>query len=103
MGGHSTSDDPRRYRAAAEWDSWREQDPIQRMEKLLDREGWADAGFYDEVDAECEFLAARTRSACLDMKSGEFAPYFDRVLSEKTSLLAEQQADYREFADSFLD
>jgi hypothetical protein len=37
------------------------------------------------------------------MKSGEFAPYFDRVLSEKTSLLAEQQADYREFADSFLD
>ncbi|MDZ7931764.1 MAG: thiamine pyrophosphate-dependent enzyme [Rhodococcus sp. (in: high G+C Gram-positive bacteria)] len=103
MGGHSTSDDPTRYRAAAELDSWREQDPIRRMEKLLDREGWAEADFYGEIDAACDLLATQTRSACLDLRAGDFASYFDRVLSETTTLLAEQQAGYREFADSLLD
>jgi pyruvate dehydrogenase E1 component subunit alpha len=37
MGPHSTSDDPTRYRAAAEVDEWRKRDPVERFRLYLSK------------------------------------------------------------------
>jgi 2-oxoisovalerate dehydrogenase E1 component alpha subunit len=44
MGGHSTSDDPHRYRADDELAPWAERDPIERLRRFLAKRGaWDDA------------------------------------------------------------
>ncbi len=43
MGGHSTSDDPRRYVPAEQVELWRKRDPIARFEKFLEASGLLDA------------------------------------------------------------
>lgn len=44
MSDHTTADDARRYRDAAELESWRGKDPLLRMRRFLQRRGlWSDA------------------------------------------------------------
>ncbi|MBI2920492.1 MAG: pyruvate dehydrogenase (acetyl-transferring) E1 component subunit alpha [Planctomycetes bacterium] len=44
MGPHSSSDDPKRYRLAAEEEEWRRKDPIDRFRKYLQVQGlWSEA------------------------------------------------------------
>jgi 2-oxoisovalerate dehydrogenase E1 component alpha subunit len=44
MGGHTTSDDPDRYRGQAALVPWRRRDPIERLKRhLVDRDLWSDA------------------------------------------------------------
>ncbi len=56
MGPHTTSDDPSKYRSAAEEEEWRKKDPIDRLEKYLTRKGiWNEqkqSQFEEEFDAE---------------------------------------------------
>ena len=44
MLGHTTSDDPSRYREAAEVEPWKDRDPLDRMRRFLEERGiWNDA------------------------------------------------------------
>ena len=43
MGAHTTSDDPTRYRLAAELETWKLKDPIERVKAYLSRSGAGDA------------------------------------------------------------
>jgi pyruvate dehydrogenase E1 component alpha subunit/2-oxoisovalerate dehydrogenase E1 component alpha subunit len=56
MGGHSSSDDPTRYREAAQVQYWEERDPLRRFEAFLRGRGLltdADlAGWTDAINAE---------------------------------------------------
>jgi len=56
MGGHSTSDDPKRYVPSELLETWRQRDPIARFEKFLEASGlWTPekkAALQKEVDAE---------------------------------------------------
>jgi 2-oxoisovalerate dehydrogenase E1 component alpha subunit len=55
MGGHSTADDPRRYREEKEVAEWSERDPIVRFRRYLESRGlWS-----DDDDAQAETHAAR--------------------------------------------
>ncbi|MEV7731707.1 thiamine pyrophosphate-dependent dehydrogenase E1 component subunit alpha [Streptomyces sp. NPDC088921] len=103
MAGHSTSDDPGRYRTDSELDSWRARDPIARLELLLEKQGWTDDAFQAEIDEECRTLAVTTRAVCRELPLGDFLTLFDTVLAEPTPLLAEQQQKYGEFVGSFED
>ena len=69
LGPHTTSDDPSRYRDAAEVEAWRLKDPLDRVRKYLTAEGAWDEEWetrvtteaHDEIDravAEAEALAA---------------------------------------------
>lgn len=55
MGGHSTSDDPTRYRDKSVLDPWTERDPLTRIKRYLDKQGlFTDAEeqrFRSEVEA----------------------------------------------------
>ncbi|MGF1660890.1 MAG: thiamine pyrophosphate-dependent dehydrogenase E1 component subunit alpha [Kineosporiaceae bacterium] len=94
MGGHSTSDDPTRYRTAGELDEWRARDPLARLETFMTRQGWLDDDVRGEVDAECTALAAETRRACLALEPGAFGDLFSLVLAEPTPLLHAQRRDH---------
>lgn len=52
--GHSSSDDPSRYRDAAEVEAWQRRDPIDRFERYLTERGWLDAGGRAELQATLE-------------------------------------------------
>ena len=61
MGAHTTTDDPTRYRLAAELEAWKLRDPIERVKAYLLRSGAADTAFVEQVDAEADQLGAWLR------------------------------------------
>ncbi|MAE77835.1 MAG: 3-methyl-2-oxobutanoate dehydrogenase [Planctomycetes bacterium] len=65
--GHSSSDDPTRYRDDAEVKAWLARDPIARYRKFLDVEGlWddeRDTEFVDEVDGEISRVVREAEAA----------------------------------------
>ena len=64
MGGHSTSDDPKRYVPAEQVELWRKRDPIPRFEKFLEASGLLDAARAEALRKEAaEEVAAAAREA----------------------------------------
>ena len=51
MLGHSSSDDPTKYRDAAEVALWEQRDPIRRFQRFLERRGVLAPGEKDELEA----------------------------------------------------
>ena len=103
MAGHSTSDDPGRYRTPSELDSWKARDPIARLEALMVDRGWLDAEFRDELGSESAALAAETRRVCRELPLGDVTDRFGTVLAEETPLLAEERRQYEALVASYLD
>jgi 2-oxoisovalerate dehydrogenase E1 component alpha subunit len=103
MGAHTTSDDPTKYRLADELEHWRLKDPIARVKAYLTRSGGADESFFSDVDAEATQLASTLRAQCLALPEPRMVDAFDWVYAEQTPYLAEQQARYAEYVESFAD
>ncbi len=103
MDAHTTSDDPTRYRMAAEEEHWKLLDPIERVRVHLAREGLADQAFFDDVSAEADELATRFRTFCVAM--GKPAPerMFAHVYSEPHAALQAQQAEHADYLAGFAD
>ncbi len=100
-GPHTSSDDPTRYRDQAEADAWIARDPLTRVEKLLDRQGWWDPGLRESLDAECDRLGVELRSAVKAFGPVELGDLFDTVLGTRSDLLNAQKADYADFVAGF--
>jgi pyruvate dehydrogenase E1 component alpha subunit len=92
MGPHTTSDDPTRYRDRTELDSWRDRDPIERMRRLLVREGWLSDEQASAVDRAADEVAARLRAGCLETPDPSPSSIFDHVYAEPHPLMDEQRA-----------
>lgn len=103
MGGHSTSDDPARYRSGSEVDSWRPLDPLLRLRRLTDARGWTDASFHRALEEELDDLAAETRRACLSLTAQPVEEIFDLVLADGSASLVREREEYLAYARSFLD
>jgi pyruvate dehydrogenase E1 component alpha subunit len=60
MGGHSTSDDPNRYRENQAVEAWAARDPIERVRRYLEKRGaWSDAEEKNlKADIDARFRAA---------------------------------------------
>jgi TPP-dependent pyruvate/acetoin dehydrogenase alpha subunit len=56
MGGHSTSDDPKKYVPAAEVEAWKKRDPIPRFEKYLEANGMWTPAKGEAMRKECADL-----------------------------------------------
>ncbi|MEU7874173.1 thiamine pyrophosphate-dependent dehydrogenase E1 component subunit alpha [Dactylosporangium sp. NPDC049140] len=91
MAGHSTSDDPRRYRSDAEVEAWRQRDPIARLERLVRERGWADDDWFAALAAESGTVAAETRAACLALPDPVLGDMFAHVLQEESELVRRQR------------
>jgi len=101
IGGHSTSDDPSRYRSASELDEWIAKDPLDRIDKLLRAQGWADQAFFDDLVHEADDLAAETRRVCLALTAPNLVDIYDHVLVEKTAQLQQEQEHFAAYIGSF--
>jgi pyruvate dehydrogenase E1 component alpha subunit/2-oxoisovalerate dehydrogenase E1 component alpha subunit len=93
MGAHSSSDDPTRYRAQSEVDSWAQRDPIMRLRRHLMLRGLLN----DTQDAALEEgLMAEISAAIQEVE--QLAPppresLFDDVYAELPWHLVEQRAE----------
>jgi 2-oxoisovalerate dehydrogenase E1 component subunit alpha len=101
MGAHTSSDDPTRYRIASEVEAWQAKDPITRVRAFLDKQGLADAAFFDEVDAQARAQALHLRERVLDMPDPDPLTLFDNVYAEDSAELAEQREQYAAYLASF--
>ncbi|WP_424213240.1 pyruvate dehydrogenase (acetyl-transferring) E1 component subunit alpha [Streptomyces sp. BI20] len=102
MGAHTTSDDPTRYRDAAEVERWEARDPILRLRRLLTREGHADAAFLAAVDAEAETIGRRVREGVRTMPDPDHDLLFRHVYAGEHALVAEERAEFARYQDSFV-
>ncbi|NHN56694.1 pyruvate dehydrogenase (acetyl-transferring) E1 component subunit alpha [Calidifontibacter sp. DB0510] len=101
MGAHTTSDDPTKYRPAAELDIWKEKDPIKRMRGFMETKGHADASFFEQIDAEADELAARIRKACQEMPDPDLRTMFDHTYAEEHPVIEAEKAEFSAYLDSF--
>jgi 2-oxoisovalerate dehydrogenase E1 component alpha subunit len=101
MGAHTTSDDPTRYRIAAEVEEWKLKDPIARVKALLSRNGIADAAFFEQVDQDADELAAHVRSECLAMPDPDPDDMFAFAYREPHPLVEQERAWFAEYHASF--
>jgi pyruvate dehydrogenase E1 component alpha subunit len=103
MGAHTTSDDPTRYRLAAELETWKLKDPIERVKAYLSRSGAGDAEFFASVDAASDELAAHVRAGCLALADPDPVTLFDHVYAGGSSLLDEEREQLSSYLASFAD
>ena len=101
MGAHTTTDDPTRYRLAAELEAWKLKDPVERVKAFLVRTGAADSAFFEAIDAEAAQVGKRVRTACLEMPDPEPLAIFGNAYSEPNALLAAEREQFAAYLDSF--
>jgi pyruvate dehydrogenase E1 component alpha subunit len=90
MGGHSTSDDPKRYVPAEVLDEWRDRDPIPRFEKFLEASGlWTKEKGAEIRKALTEEIAEAAREAERAPSPG-LETMFSDVYAELPAHLREQ-------------
>jgi pyruvate dehydrogenase E1 component alpha subunit len=93
MGAHSTSDDPTRYRSAAEVEAWGRKDPLDRLRRYLDRLGLvtegSDAALQERLSSEIADAIADVENLPLP----ESASLFDDVYADPPWHLKEELAE----------
>jgi len=97
MGPHTTADDPTRYRFDAETEQWKRRDPIDRLRRLLEREGSWVGEFEARVAARADEVAHRLRTATIDMPDPDPAGLFDHVYATPHRLLTERRRAHAEY------
>ncbi|MDJ0463798.1 pyruvate dehydrogenase (acetyl-transferring) E1 component subunit alpha [Streptomyces sp. H27-C3] len=103
MGAHTTSDDPTRYRRAAEVDEWRAKDPIDRIRTHLISENHATQEFFDGVEREATELTHRIRREVRTMPNPDRMEVFSHVYAGGHPLVDEERAQFAAYQQSFAD
>ena len=103
MGAHTTTDDPSRYRLAADLEHWKLKDPIERVKAYLTRSGGADHDFVESVESEAEELAEHLRTYCRELPDPAPTSIFDNVYVEPTPTLLQQRDELSAYLESFAD
>ncbi|KQR25390.1 pyruvate dehydrogenase (acetyl-transferring) E1 component subunit alpha [Microbacterium sp. Leaf151] len=101
MGPHTTSDDPTRYRDAAEVEAWSRRDPIARLEAYLCAQGVLDDSGLAEVARAADALAIEVRAACIGATTRAPETLFDHVYAEPHGPLERQKAEYVAYLAGF--
>ncbi len=103
MGAHTTSDDPSRYRLAADLEAWKLKDPVERLKAYLYKQQLVDQEFFADLDAASDALAAGLRAGCLDLPDPPPLSVFDNVTAAANPLLEAQRERFAAYLDSFVD
>jgi pyruvate dehydrogenase E1 component alpha subunit len=101
MGAHTTSDDPTRYRIAAEVEAWQAKDPIKRLRAYLERQEIADDAFFGLVEDEAAREAVHLRERVLAMPDPQPMEMFDHVYPGGSPEVDQQRAEFGRYLDSF--
>ncbi|WP_431838335.1 pyruvate dehydrogenase (acetyl-transferring) E1 component subunit alpha [Cellulomonas sp. Y8] len=101
MGAHTTSDDPSRYRSAAEEDYWRQRDPIDRLEKHLAATGELSDVFRADLAAEADALGERIRTYVRALGRPATSTMFDHVYATPHAVVDAERAWFERYEASF--
>ncbi|MBW0256433.1 pyruvate dehydrogenase (acetyl-transferring) E1 component subunit alpha [Cellulomonas sp. PS-H5] len=101
MGAHTTSDDPSRYRSAAEEDYWRQRDPIDRLEKHLAATGELSDAFRADLTAEADALGERIRTFVRSLGRPATSTMFDHVYATPHAVVDAERAWFERYEASF--
>ena len=101
MGAHTTTDDPTRYRLAAELETWKLKDPIERVKAYLVRTESADEKFFSDLEAESDEVGAGIRKACREMPDPDPLTIFENVYAEPNPLLESERDQFAAYLESF--
>jgi pyruvate dehydrogenase E1 component alpha subunit len=101
MGAHTTSDDPTRYRIAAEVEAWQAKDPIKRLRGFLEHEQIADDAFFGSVEDEAAREAVSLRERVLAMPDPQPLDMFDHVYPGGSPEVDQQRAEFGRYLESF--
>lgn len=101
MAGHSTSDDPTRYRDADEVQLWEDRDPLVRVRRLLDNTGWAGDAYHAALEQEANQLAEETRRVCRAMETPPLEEGFRHTLTAETTALRRERELFTTWRESF--
>jgi pyruvate dehydrogenase E1 component alpha subunit len=93
MGGHSTSDDPNRYRGQDKLEPWMERDPIERLRRyLLQNELW-EARQEEELNADIDRRFREAVAVAERTPPPPLETMFEDVYEEPPWHLVEQRAE----------
>ena len=98
MAGHSTSDDPTRYREEDDVTTWRSRDPLTRLEVALRNLG-TPATFFADVDDELEDFAVEVRRVCRGLPDPELDDLFGHAYSSPHALVEAERLAHRELVE----
>ncbi|WP_222844342.1 thiamine pyrophosphate-dependent enzyme [Buchananella hordeovulneris] len=101
MGAHTTSDDPTRYRTAAEEEAWAAKDPIARLATFLRRRDLLDDARAAEIEEEGREVAAEARAAIAAIDPGSPVSFFAHVTALPHPLIAAEREWFTQFQASF--
>ncbi|MEM7200575.1 MAG: pyruvate dehydrogenase (acetyl-transferring) E1 component subunit alpha [Planctomycetota bacterium] len=91
IGSHSSSDDASRYRDQAEWERWKERDPIQRFQRYLKHKKiWSEELEKDATESAKESINAAIKRA-EERAEPSIDSMFDDVYMNTTPQLDEQR------------
>ncbi|GMN99139.1 pyruvate dehydrogenase (acetyl-transferring) E1 component subunit alpha [Parageobacillus thermoglucosidasius] len=94
-GAHTTSDDPSKYRDQEESKRRRETtDPIKRMERFMQREGWWDEKWANQVQEEVSMEIEQAVAEMERYPKANPADMFDYVFAQPTWTITEQKNAY---------
>jgi pyruvate dehydrogenase E1 component alpha subunit len=102
MGAHTTSDDPTRYRIAAEVEAWQARDPLLRMRTYLGKQKMADDAFFTEVDATAAAAAVELRERVLALPDPHPLRVFDHVYADGSPLLDAERERHAAYLATFV-
>ncbi|MGZ4588651.1 MAG: pyruvate dehydrogenase (acetyl-transferring) E1 component subunit alpha [Mycobacteriaceae bacterium] len=101
MDAHTTTDDVTRYRLAAEVETWKLKDPIERLRVYLVRHAEVAQEFFDELQAESDTFATELREYCFAMPDPPPERVFDNVYASPSPVLEAQREEYLEYLSGF--
>lgn len=93
MGGHSTSDDPTRYRDKSLLDPWADRDPLARIKRYLDKQGWFTEGEEQKLRTEIDARLRDVVEAAEKTPAPSLESMFDDVYASLPWHLREQRAE----------
>lgn len=90
--GHSTSDDPTRYRTKQDLDEWAERDPLTRLELYLKQTGMWDDAFAEQIEEEARQTTGRLRESIYDADHPDPLELFEHVYINEPPQFDRQRA-----------
>ncbi len=101
MGAHTTSDDPTKYRIAAEVDLWRAKDPVDRLTAHLRAVEAIDDEWLAALTVEADELARRIRRECQQMADPPHSEMFEHVYAHPHPLVDREAAQFADYHAGF--
>ena len=103
MGAHTTSDDPTRYRSAAEEQYWRDRDPIDRLLALMKAEDAVDDAWLAELDAEATAFGEHIRTTVRSFERPSSDFMFRNVYAGPHAIVDDERAWFEAYQRTFAD